>query len=171
MDAITAGLIGATIGAIAGISGNVISNIFSKRNDRIKWLRLKKEEAYSNSIKYLVRIKNKNSKLSVASGELIPILEQEHIKELFDEIAEVKLWLMKTYIYANKKYKNQIKKLYRDITGNSIMDIPVSPDRNLDIVAIKQKNVKKIIFEFNQDKIQEAIKELSKFAEDDLLND
>ena len=68
MDAAVAGLIGAAIGAIAGMTGTLITAYLQAKQEHMKWMRDKRVEAYSNTIRYLVRALNKRSILTFEGG-------------------------------------------------------------------------------------------------------
>jgi len=53
MDSAVAGLIGAGIGALAGLLGSVFTTYFQTAQEHQKWLRDKRAESYSNTIRYL----------------------------------------------------------------------------------------------------------------------
>jgi hypothetical protein len=69
MDAAVAGLIGAALGAIAGMAGTLITAYLQAKQEHIKWIRDKRVEAYS--IRYLVRALNKRSMLTLEGSTLI----------------------------------------------------------------------------------------------------
>jgi Arc/MetJ family transcription regulator len=58
------GLIGAAIGAIADVAGVFISQQMQARAAQERALHSKKEEAYSSTLRYLLRAQNRRSKIS-----------------------------------------------------------------------------------------------------------
>jgi hypothetical protein len=90
MDAAIAGLVGAGIGALAGIVGTLITNYLQIIQEQKKWLRDKRTECYSNTIRYLLRVHNKRSAISSEGGA---IMAKDVQKEWFDDLSEVIAWL------------------------------------------------------------------------------
>jgi hypothetical protein len=106
MDSAIAGLIGAGIGAIAGLLGSVLSNwllvrkdeerwLRERQSEHDKWLRERLQETYSNSIDYLSRLFRRSE--ITAKAEVI--LAQEHQRELFTDYSEAQKWLGLLVIY------------------------------------------------------------------------
>jgi len=105
METATAGLIGALIGATAGLGGSLITNWLQCRSEKSKWLREKRGETYSNAIKYLLHALNKRSAIT-ATGTTV--IGQDIIKEWFDEFSEAQRWLTKLRIYCSRQQKTKI---------------------------------------------------------------
>jgi hypothetical protein len=114
MDAAVAGLIGAAIGAVAGVLGAIITHYLQSSQDNKKWVRDKREEAYSNTIRFLLRVLNKRSMIT-ATG--LTVLGQENIKEWFDDISEAQSWMTSLTIYCSESEKNTIGKLSSEINN------------------------------------------------------
>ena len=108
MDAAVAGLIGAAIGAVAGMAGTLITNYLQAKQEHAKWIRDKRVEAYSNAIRYLVRALNKRSSLSIEGGTFTSVMGKDVIKEWFDELSEILVWLTRI---SHKAKKNGVNKL------------------------------------------------------------
>ena len=70
MNPAISALIGAAIGATAGILGVLLTNILQTRNQHKTWIRDKKTEAYTNTLQHLFRLANKRSRL-LADGKTI----------------------------------------------------------------------------------------------------
>jgi hypothetical protein len=102
MDSAVAGLIGAGIGAVTGIAGTFITTYLQARQERLKWLRDKRVESYSNTIRYLTRALNKRSSISIESGNLVTAMGQDVIKEWFDDLSESLVWLSSLSIYCSE---------------------------------------------------------------------
>lgn len=100
MDAALAGLIGAGIGALAGIAGAMLTYVLQTRLEREKWLRDRRVEVYTNAIRYLIRISNKRS---ILTAEGVTVLGQDAMKEWFDEISEARSWLTSLLTYCSER--------------------------------------------------------------------
>ena len=105
MDADSAGILGATIGGVTGLVGGLITHRLQSASDRKKWARDKQVEAYSSSIRYLVRVQNKRS-LITAEGQTV--LGQDAMKEWFDEISEAIAWLISLTIYCSENERQSV---------------------------------------------------------------
>jgi hypothetical protein len=108
MDAAIAGLVGAAIGAVAGMAGTLITSYLQAKQEHTKWIRDKRVEAYSNTIRYLVRALNKRSSLSLESGAIISVMGKDVIKEWFDDLSEILVWLSAVSIYCSKSQQSKI---------------------------------------------------------------
>jgi hypothetical protein len=100
MDAALAGLVGAGIGALAGIAGAMLTYVLQTRLEREKWLRDRRVEVYTNAIRYLIRVSNKRS---ILTAEGMTVLGQDAVKEWFDEISEARSWLTSLLIYCSRQ--------------------------------------------------------------------
>jgi hypothetical protein len=105
MDSTVAGLIGAAIGALAAIASALATSMLQERQERKKWQRDKKQEAYANSLRYILRALNKRSKIDMEQGA---ILGEDGIKEWFDDISEVQIWLTTLSIYCPPAQRGKI---------------------------------------------------------------
>jgi len=105
MDATIAGLLGAAIGAAAGVAGAVITQVSQTRLEREKWLRDKRVEAYSSSIRFLIRMSNKRSMIT-AEGQTV--LGKDSTKEWFDDISEARSWLTALLIYCSFRERDAL---------------------------------------------------------------
>ena len=108
MDAAIAGLIGAAIGAVAGMAGTLITTYLQARQEHAKWIRDKRVEAYSNTIRYLIRALNKRSSLSLEGGTVTSVMGKDVIKEWFDDLSEILVWLSAASIYCSKNQQSKI---------------------------------------------------------------
>jgi hypothetical protein len=108
MDAAIAGLIGAAIGAVAGMAGTLTTTYLQAKQEHAKWIRDKRVEAYSNTIRYLVRALNKRSSLSIEGGNLTSVMGKDVIKEWFDDLSEILVWLSAASIYCTKSQQSKI---------------------------------------------------------------
>jgi hypothetical protein len=62
-------------------AGTLISPYLQTKQERLKWLRDKHVESYSNTIRYLTRALNKRSNISIESGNPVTIMGQDVLKE------------------------------------------------------------------------------------------
>ena len=126
MDPSVAGLIGAVIGAVAGVSGTLVAHYLRLRAERSKWLKSKREEAYVNAIRFLLKSLYTRTDIG-ADGTTI---RKDAIKGLFDDLNEAQIWLIHLSIYCSRKYKETILKASESFSNsfsnffgyNSIMD-------------------------------------------------
>jgi gas vesicle protein len=115
MDAAVAGLIGAAIGAIAGMTGTLITAYFQAKQEHRKWMRDKRVEAYSNTIRYLVRALNKRSILTFEGGTLTSVIGKDVIKEWFDDLSEVLVWLSAVSMYCSRSQQSEIARVTKTV--------------------------------------------------------
>ena len=81
MDAAIAGLIGAAIGAVARMAGTLITAILQAKQEHTRWIGDKRVEAYSNTVRYLVKALNKRSSIVIEGGTLTSVMGKDVIKE------------------------------------------------------------------------------------------
>ena len=108
MSSAIAGLIGAGIGALAGVAGAFISQRMQARTTQERALQSKKEEAYASTLRYLLRVQNRRSGIHAEGG---PYLSQEGVKELFDDLVEAQFWASTLTIYCAEDQRGPIKKV------------------------------------------------------------
>ena len=128
MDSAVAGLIGAGIGASAGIAGTLISTYLQTKQERLKWLRDKRVESYSNTIRYLTRALNKRSIISIESGTPVTVMGQDIIKEWFDDLSESLVWLSSLSIYCSENQQKEIISAFR-VVEQAVSDLVTSNSR------------------------------------------
>lgn len=129
MDAALAGLIGAGIGAFAGIVGTFVTNYLQASQEHKKWIRDKRVESYSNSIRYLLRVINKRSQISIEGGRLITIMGKDVQKEWFDDLNEAVAWLSSLSIYCSKEQSKDVNLAFRKIE-NIVLSI-INPNSDV----------------------------------------
>jgi hypothetical protein len=105
------GLIGAAIGALAGVGGAVISQRMQARATQQRTLESKKEEAYSSTLRYLLRVQNRRSGLSGESG--MPYIAKEGIKDFFDDMVDAQFWVSTLTIYCAEDQRETVEKVSR----------------------------------------------------------
>lgn len=108
-DAALAGLIGASIGALAGLIGSFLSNWYLVRKEREqwsrdkeleyqRWLREKLQEIYSNCIFYLSNLLGKPTSFT-ASEEGIMIADKK--EKWSDDYSQALKWLGLLLVYGS----------------------------------------------------------------------
>lgn len=120
MDSTVAGLIGAGIGSAAGLSGTVLAHALQRRQERATWIRNKQLEAYSSTLRYVLRLLHKRSSIT-ADGQAV--LGQEAIKEWFDDLAEIHSWLAVLTVYCSDESRRElapIQRRLREITDHAL---------------------------------------------------
>lgn len=125
MDSAVAGLIGAVIGASAGITGTLISTYIQTKQERLEWLRDKRVESYSNTIRYLTRALNKRSIISIESGTPMTVMGQDITKEWFDDLSESLVWLSSLSIYCSENQQKEIISAFR-VVEQAVSDLVTS---------------------------------------------
>lgn len=135
MDSAVAGLIGAGIGAVAGIAGTLITTYLQAKQERLKWLRDKRIESYSNTIRYLTRALNKRSSISIESGTLVTIMGQDVVKEWFDDLSEALVWLSSLSIYCSENQQQEIINAFR-VVEQAVSDFISSDSRSLNLQSV-----------------------------------
>lgn len=113
MSSAVFGLLGAIIGAFAGFAGVIVANLFQARLEHRRWLRAKREEAYSNSIRFLLRMKGKRSTPTEPGESLI---SQKDRKDWFDELSEIRQWMTTLVIYCSDDYRDRIELEERNLS-------------------------------------------------------
>ena len=134
MDTAIAGLIGASIGAAAGMTGTLLAQILQSRREHRKWLLSKKEDAYSNSLRYLLKALNRRSKIT-ADG--IAILSKEDMPEWFADLGETQSWITSLTIYCSSDVRDTIKQVagkfngvISTLMGNDVLIAAEHPNEN-----------------------------------------
>jgi hypothetical protein len=89
MDAAISGLVGAAIGALAAIGSTIVTSLLQSNQEHSRWLRDQRQAAYSNSMRYILRVLYKRSEITATSGA---ILGKEDVKELFADMSEALTW-------------------------------------------------------------------------------
>lgn len=139
IDPAVSGLIGAGIGAIAGMSGTLMGQVLQSKREHKKWLLTRKEDAYSNSLKYLLRVLNKRSKLT-ADG--IAVLAKEDVPEWFSDLSEAQAWITSLTIYCSDDVRETIKSVSSKfngvmsmLMGNNVYISSGAENRSMEVTA------------------------------------
>lgn len=114
MDPAVAGLIGAGIGAIAGMAGTLIAHSLQLKSEQNKWLLSKREEAYSNSLRYLLKSLNQRSKIT-ADGTAI--LAQSEMPDWFRYLSEAQSWITALTIYSSSETREPVSLISAKFNG------------------------------------------------------
>jgi hypothetical protein len=118
MDSAIAGLIGAGIGAIAGMAGTLIAHSLQLKSEKNKWLLSKREEAYSNALRYLLKSLNQRSKIT-ANGTAI--LAQSEMPDWFSNLSEAQSWITVLTIYSSDETRASISNISSKLNGTISM--------------------------------------------------
>ena len=140
MSSAIAGLIGAAIGASAGIVGAFLTQHLQAKAERTKWLRTKREEAYSNTLRFLLKTLNRRSNLT---AEGIAYVGKDVIKEWFDDIVEAQIWANYLTIYCSESQKAAIAEVASNLNeavekfvGLPDTEIPIGRSEDLSEAAL-----------------------------------
>ena len=90
MDAAVAVVIGAGIGAGATLLGSVLTARQQASQQRSVAVRERKQAAYENAIRFLLRAANRRSGLTAAG---VPYIAEDQIATFFDDLVEAQHWL------------------------------------------------------------------------------
>ena len=155
MDTAVASLLGAGVGALAGLSGTVVAQVLQGRREHKRWLIQKKEEAYSNCLRYLLKALNRRSRIS---GEGGTYLTQEDIPNFFGDLIEAQAWLTAVSIYCADQQRHVVVRASSSV--NEAISEFVSGSRAMGRLADERPTL--------PGAIQEAYTEIVKCARDDL---
>jgi gas vesicle protein len=103
-----AGLVGAAIGALAGVAGAFLSQRMQARATQERALQSKREEAYSSTLRYLLRVQNRRSGIAAESGHTYIV--KESIKDFFDDMVEAQFWASTLTVYCAEKPERSNRK-------------------------------------------------------------
>ncbi len=104
-------------------------------NSFLKWLRDKRVESYSNTIRYLTRALNKRSSINIESGTLVSIMGQDVVEEWFDDLSEALVWLSSLSIYCSENQQKEIINAFR-VVGQAVSDLITSDSRPLHLQSV-----------------------------------
>ncbi len=125
MDSSIAGLIGAGIGALAGMAGTVIGQYMQSRRDQRSWLLDKKEDTYSNTLRYLSKVVNRRSQIT-ANGKAILSIDDTSL--WFNDVSEAQAWMTSLTIYCSEGVRTKICEALKDY--NEALSCFVGTDSN-----------------------------------------
>ena len=92
MDPALAVLLGALVGGGATFLGTIVSNAQQARHTREQQRLDRKVEAYSNSLRSLLRAAHRRSELTVESGSLVSIMGKDMVAAWFDDLVDAEYW-------------------------------------------------------------------------------
>ena len=128
MNSAIAGLIGAAIGAVAGIAGTFVTQYLQMRAERKQALRSKREAAYTNTLQCLLRVRDRRmSDLKRLDAQFFSHLFEgwdppewtdaclvgdipAFREEAFDDIVGARLWLTSATAYCSPKVRPPLLK-------------------------------------------------------------
>ena len=82
-----------------------VASTLQARQERHIWLRDRRQEAYANAVKYIVRVSNKRS---IITADGLTVLGQDAQKEWFDDMSEVLTWMTNLSIYCSPSQRAKI---------------------------------------------------------------
>jgi len=112
MNSAVAGLLGALIGAAAGLAGAWITSSREARREQAKWLLEARVNAYSGAIRHLYRASYRMTRVSAEFG---PIVDEEHIKEWFDDVVEALYYVVWSTVVCGNRQLDALQKAQYDL--------------------------------------------------------
>jgi len=106
------GLLGALIGATAGLGAAWLTNSLQSRMDQAKWLLEARVAAYSKAIRHLYRAGYRMTKVSAESG---PIIAEGDIKEWFDDVTEALYQVVWLTVVCGKGQFSRVQQAQSDL--------------------------------------------------------
>lgn len=97
MDAALAGLLGASVGAVSGVGGSVLTARLGQVQERATWRRTKTEESYTQCLRALYTVLDLRSALT---AEGTAYLSQEDQPKYFAAIIDARYWLSLVVIFC-----------------------------------------------------------------------
>ena len=85
------GLLGAVVGGGFTMLGALLSGRQQDRSERNRAARARREQAYSNALRHLLRATNRRGKIDISSGRVVPILTD--VESMFDDLVEAQYWV------------------------------------------------------------------------------
>src|SRR5215203_802226 len=116
-----AGLIGAAIGALAGVAGAFISQRMQARATQKRTLQSKREEAYSNTLRNLLKVQNTRDEWSSKDGVWIGHITAEGIMSVYPDMIEAQFWASALTMYCSEDQREPIKRVSNSI-NNTVAD-------------------------------------------------
>lgn len=101
MDASLAGIIGALIGSVSAIAATYLASAHTSRTEAKRWKLSKKDEAYSESIRALLKVMNYRSAIT-NEGRLI--LDSERFGDWLNYCIDAIYWTKRITIYSHRLY-------------------------------------------------------------------
>jgi len=90
MAAAIIGLIGVLLGALMTQLGTILIERRQSRAEAGRWRRDQKAAAYDSALQNLLRVANRRSRLTVASG---PVIALEDVRQILDDLVEAQFWV------------------------------------------------------------------------------
>lgn len=85
-------LAGTIVGVVATMLGAAVSDRRQARNEERRWRRDQLNNAYEQALRYLLRAADRRSQVDPGLGA--GVLNTEHHRDWFDDLAEARTWLM-----------------------------------------------------------------------------
>ena len=102
MDSGVAALIGATLGSLVAMTGTYLTTKNAAKLEHRQWIRHKREEAYTQSVRSLLKVKNSRSAVTVEGKA---VLDKSDTKEWFGHCIDVLHWIRQISVYSRKHYE------------------------------------------------------------------
>jgi hypothetical protein len=133
----TAGLIGAAIGAAAGVSASLVSAYFQRHDERLAFQRQRKAEAYGSAVEHLFRAAARRT----AEGK--PVLSQDDQGQWFIDLVDGLQSLTAVVAYAGQGWRTELLDVLQhygiavwELTQKSL-EIKVKPPEPHPFVGLK----------------------------------
>jgi hypothetical protein len=127
------GLLGAVVGGGFTMLGTLLSGRQQDRVQRNQAARQRREQAYSNAIRHLLRATNRRSELRIESGRLLPMLSKADIAALFDDLVEAQYWVAVVTTVCSASQRERLEEARREmdtfVTRFANGDLPTRPDK------------------------------------------
>jgi len=106
VDAALAAVLGAGIGALATVAGSALTAHQQGAQQRAVASRQRKEAAYDNAIRSLLRARNRRS---VLTAEGLAVIAKDDIGTLFDDLVDAQHWLSVLVTACGSKQRQPIE--------------------------------------------------------------
>ncbi len=114
------GLLGTLLGGLIACLGILFTHRIQEKRERRQWLRAKKEEAYSQSCRSLLRLRNTRSRITATGSTLLDVKD---IKGWFDDYVESLFWISQISLYSAGSYSTYEIGRKADRLRNCIEDL------------------------------------------------
>lgn len=115
-------LAGTLLGSAAAILGAALNERRQARHEQGRWRRDQLGNAYEQALRYLLRAANRRSAVDPALGA--GVLNTEHHRDWFDDLAEAQTWLMVLVSQCGSDQEGELRR----ISGELDLDLGSTPD-------------------------------------------
>ncbi len=106
-------LAGTLLGTAAAILGAAITDRRQVRNEARRWRRDQLNNAYEQALRFLLRAASRRSEVDPALGA--GVLNTEHHRDWFDDLAEAQYWLMVLVARCGRDQENELRKIAQQL--------------------------------------------------------